>query len=76
MEGLITYSGHSDLLKHMLSSLTKSEGWSKGHSEHEESITDEEIKIIGRKFLSFQEPSKKRIEGETLSEISKGLLIC
>ena len=80
MENLVTYSGHSELLKHnhesMLSSLTKSKGWtgdSKFLSDHEESISDEEIKSIGRKFLLFQEPSKKRIEGETLSEISNGL---
>ena len=68
------------LLKHIhestLSSLTKSKGWnidSKGLSDHEESITGEEIKSCGRKSLLFQEPSKKRIEGETFSEISNGL---
>ena len=80
MEGLVTYGGHSELLKHnhesMLSSLTKSKGWtgdSKFLSDREDSISDEEIKSIGRKFLLFQEPSKERFEGETLNGLNNGL---
>ena len=80
MESLITHGGHSELLpqfyKKALPSSAGSVDWNiepNVISDNEESITAEEIASIGRKFLLFREPPKKRIDGNTLSEISTGL---